>query len=276
VAGARGFCGRPGLRLRSDERPGDAVHLWIHAAEPAGHDFHAGEDGSFAAAEARLVGARGVQVSTALTRSSARGLAGLPAWLHARGAAGWRVVVPRGTAEGVAPRLAVALPWALQALTQAQQRGLPAWIAGAPRCLLGPFTAAALPEPPRSFAPACAGCPARAEGCPGVEAGYLARFGAGELSPRALRPPAPAPAGTWRFPGTCAYEHVPEDRNARGPGEHVLEDRDGGAGEHVPEDRDGGSGEHVPEDRDGGAGEHVPEDMSAGGAGEHVPEDRRG
>jgi hypothetical protein len=61
---------------------------------------------------------------------------------------------------------------------------------GAPRCAI-PAGARALPTRPACFAPGppddafsprCTGCAARAE-CPGVPAGYLARFGDGELAP---------------------------------------------------------------------------------------------
>ena len=78
----------------------------------------------------------------------------------------------------------MALPHALHAAERARRLGLPTVIVDAPRCLLGPFAAHAEVTRARAFAPACDLCAARAQ-CPGVDAGYLARFGADELTPLA-------------------------------------------------------------------------------------------
>ena len=87
--------------------------------------------------------------------------------------------------DRVIPRLALALPFALHALDAAAKLGLPAFVRGAPACLLGPFAAAALEAPARSFSEVCGACPCRPS-CAGVDAEYLARFGEGELSNRPL------------------------------------------------------------------------------------------
>lgn len=177
------LCGRAGLGLDAGAAPG---HAWVHAPSAAAHDFVAGVAGDFATIAGRRARGELRAVSTLLTRSNLRTLAGMPAWLAGLP---WRVVVAAGPAiDGVTPRLAMAVPYALQALARAGGT-----IEGAPHCLLGPFRGAGRGAP-RAYAPVCCGCPARAR-CPGVAAGYLARFGADELSPRALRDMA---AGTGR------------------------------------------------------------------------------
>lgn len=236
-------------QLRTSGRLAEAIaagltdlHVWLHAADAAAHDFHAGA-GSFAVVAEALTQARGEEigsaVSTLLTRSSARVLTAMPGWLQRHGVRAWRIATPSlvvrprvvdgkhgdagatdrairvagvGPLDGLLPRLSVALPHALQAVAHAARVGLPAWIGGAPVCLLGPFVAAALPEPARAFARVCGGCPARAA-CPGVDAGYLERFAGDELSPAQLRPPGARPAGSaWLFLGTGLLVHVETDR----------------------------------------------------------------
>ena len=126
------------------------LHLWVHAAQAAAHEFHAGVPGSFAVALARIDQARerGVEVavSSLLTRSSAPVLADLPAWLQARGVRAWRIAVPCvsgtirrtagpsqvasvGALDGLLPRLGAALPHALRALAMAARRGVSAIVA---------------------------------------------------------------------------------------------------------------------------------------------------
>lgn len=172
------------------------VHLSVHGAEARVHDWHAGRAGAFdaamrAAAAARAAGLRLV-VLTVLTRSLFRVLAPMPRLLVARGASAWCIQVPRwrgkaaARADSVVPRLSLALPFALHALDAAAALGLPAFVRGAPLCLLGPFAARAMPpaeDDARAYGAACEACAAR-EGCAGVDAEYLARFGDRELSPR--------------------------------------------------------------------------------------------
>lgn len=185
-----------GRRLRDTARAlADAgltdAHLSLHGSAPALHDHHTGVEGSLreSLAGASALRAAGVTLvaTTVLTRSNFRSLGEMPAWLASRGIAAWRVLLPvaAGSAvdafDRVLPRLALALPPTLYALEMARKQGLPAWIQGAPACLLGPFAARALRDLPRAYAPGCEGCTARAT-CAGVDARYLARFAGDELS----------------------------------------------------------------------------------------------
>lgn len=225
------FAGHAGLRLRDAELSGGTGHVWLHASSRAGHEFHAG-GGSFAAVVAAIE-ARPVAVSTLLTRSNARVLIEMPGWLRARGVLAWRIVVPRiarvmgrapggvqvagvGALDGLVPRLSVALPHALQAMRQARGVGLSAGIEGAALCLLGPFAGVSLGGE-GAYAAACDGCAARGR-CPGVDAGYLRRFGGDELSPRGLRAAEGVAPAAGLFVGTGVLEQVGEDMS-QGAGE---------------------------------------------------------
>ncbi|MCA9606956.1 MAG: hypothetical protein KC619_15220, partial [Myxococcales bacterium] len=163
----------------------------LHGARAEVHDWVAGREGDFREALDTLQRARGLRlrltVWTRLTRSNARVLGEIPSLIKARGAIDWVIVFP--STEGLAPpftrvvpRYGMAIPAALAALEAARRRGLGTRIAGAPRCVLGHFASRAIPSPTRSYARSCAGCPSKA-GCPGTDAAYLARFGAGELRP---------------------------------------------------------------------------------------------
>jgi hypothetical protein len=186
------------------------VHLSIHGAENAVHDYHTGVPESLAETLGGLAAARAseleVVVATILTRSNFRALGGLPRLLSSRGVAGWLISVPRaggrlsGSFDRIMPRLGLALPFALSALEAGEVLGLDVWIAGAPRCLLGPFARWSLPDTPRAFAADCDGCPERQE-CAGLDATYLDRFGGDEVSPgrlRAARSAEAAPRDTRR------------------------------------------------------------------------------
>jgi hypothetical protein len=103
--------------------------------------------------------------------------------------------------DRVVPRLGVALPFALHALSVAARIGLPAWIRGAPLCLLGPFAARSLASEPGAYAAPCQRCPARPH-CPGVDPLYLARFAGDELDERRAPEaggPSPEPAELARM-----------------------------------------------------------------------------
>lgn len=199
------------------------VHVSLHGAEAAVHDYHTGADGSF---EELLAGvaacrARGLAVvaTTVLTRSNFRSLARLPWLLASRGVAAWAIAVPhaRGRAarapalHRVPPRLGVALPYALHALASADKLDLPSCIRGAPLCLLGPYAARALPSPKTAFDDRCAACAARSR-CPGLDPAYLRRFGADEITALATPPPsAETGAGLERlFPGTGELGALPD------------------------------------------------------------------
>jgi molybdenum cofactor biosynthesis enzyme MoaA len=170
------------------------VHVSIHAATAAAHDYHVGVEGSFVAIKAALahLRARGVALvaTTVLTRSNMRVLAALPPFLAAEGVAAWciEVALAAGRAaeafDRVIPRLPLAMPFALHALDRARKLGVPAVIAGAPSCMLGPF-AGRRPTPPRSFAAPCERCAARSS-CAGVDPLYAARWGDAELRPLTL------------------------------------------------------------------------------------------
>lgn len=209
------------------------VHFSIHGVGSAIHDHHTGVEGSFAEAFDGLAAARQVglpvSVTTVLTRSNARSLNALGPWLVAQSVAAWCIAVPRTAGRLVAnfdrvfPRLAMAMPHALHALSTAQSKGLATFLRGAPLCVLGPFAARSLPEAPRAYDPRhCDACPARAR-CPGVDERYLGRFGGDELA-AARAPAAPARPFTAREealaatfvgegalgPGSTAVESTPE------------------------------------------------------------------
>jgi MoaA/NifB/PqqE/SkfB family radical SAM enzyme len=169
------------------------VHVSLHAATAAAHDYHVGVEGSFVAIKAALahLRARGIPVvaTTVLTRSNMRVLAELPAILAGQGVAAWciEVALAAGRAatgfDRMIPRLSLAIPFALHALDRARKLGLAAAIAGAPSCLLGPV-ATRRPTPRRTFAGPCEGCAAR-ESCAGIDPLYVARWGDAELRPLA-------------------------------------------------------------------------------------------
>ena len=170
------------------------VHLSIHGPLASVHDYHTAQPGSFAEALASIAASRAsglvVAVTTVLARSNYRSLSGLPKLLAGRGVAAWLIAVAEaaGRAEAafdrIVPRLGLAIPFALHAVSAAEAVGLPAWISGAPACLLGPFAARALAGAPREYGELCASCDARPS-CVGVDARYLARFGGDELVRRA-------------------------------------------------------------------------------------------
>lgn len=179
-------------RVESLSRAGlTDVHLSIHGAEARVHDWHAGRTGAFDAALRTMTAARAagldLVVATVLTRSTFRVLAPMPRLLSSRGARAWCIEIPRWRglaatdADRIVPRLALALPFALHALDGAEAVGLPAFVRGAPSCLLGPFASRAI-EDARSFGAPCAACSSRAS-CSGVDGEYLARFGESELAP---------------------------------------------------------------------------------------------
>ena len=250
AARARGFA-RVGIQSngRRLREPGYAaglrdagltdVHLSLHGLASA-HDHHTDVAGSFVEAAAGLQAAQRAGlttvVTTVLTRSNARSLVALAAWLAAQRVAAWSVAVPRSAGRLVAsfdrvfPRLALALPYALHALAAAQQKGVTSFVRGAPLCLLGPFAARSLPDAPRAYDPrACDACPARAR-CPGVDARYLRRFGGDELSP--ARAPADAPRASSAYEASLAAMFVGE--GAAGPGAAALESAAPGARVALP------------------------------------------
>ena len=179
------------------------IHLSLHGADAPVHDYHTGRAGSFdellGAFDAARTNHLGVAVTTVLTRSNFRVLGKIPSLLAARGALGWNISVPRNAgraalaSDRVVQRLALGLPFALHALSAAHALRLPAWVSGAPLCLLGPLASHALAGDPRSYASACETCAAKSV-CPGVDAAYLERFAADELTARDAPTPSLANA----------------------------------------------------------------------------------
>jgi len=173
------------------------LHVSVHGHTPGAHDYHTGVEGSFHALFSAVGAARGlgltVVATTVLTRSNARGLTELARVLGARGIAAWTLAVPRvrGRAaelfDRVIPRLGVAMPFALHAVSTARSLGMTVFLRGAPLCVLGPFAQHSVSDAERAYAEACSSCSAR-PGCPGVEPEYLERFVGDELSPCAPVP----------------------------------------------------------------------------------------
>lgn len=177
------------------------MSLALHGASAPVHDYHTGRPGSFEETLRRIDSVREVGqpvvVRTVLSRSTFRVLSDMPPLLRSRSVAAWVVVVPRAGDglgfERLVPRLAMALPFALHALARAERMSLPAWIEGAPLCLLGPYARRALPTEARAYGEPCDRCSVRAR-CPGVDPAYLSRFGDSELRPLSDAPaPTPPP-----------------------------------------------------------------------------------
>lgn len=170
------------------------VHLSIHGATAAAHDYHTDRPGSFERAIAAAEGLRQARVpfvvSTVVTRSSYRGLDALAVRLARMGAAAWALWWPviAGRAadafDRTIPRLGLATPSVLHAVATAMRRDLAVALAGFPACALGPFAALALPVQPLQFPPVCTTCDCRAA-CVGIAPAYLQRHGESELHPRA-------------------------------------------------------------------------------------------
>jgi hypothetical protein len=169
------------------------IHLSIHGADAAVHDYHTGTPGSLTAIRQTLAHARSLRVAavatTVLTRSNYRVLAALPPFLAGNGISAWLLMLPRVAGalvleDRISPRLTMALQGARQAVDGARRARLSVWIEGAPACLLGPLQPFSLQDQPeRAYAPVCETCPSRAR-CPGVDAAYLKRFAGDELVPR--------------------------------------------------------------------------------------------
>ncbi|MFO7564888.1 MAG: radical SAM protein [Enhygromyxa sp.] len=207
-----------GRRLAADESLFDQLvaagltdlHLSIHGASAAAHDYHTDRPGSFAAGLDLLSRAQrsglAIVATTVVTRSNFRELPKLPPVLKRHGVAGWLIELlrPFGRAADrfarVVPRFGMALPWALHGLEQARRHDLSAWIRGAPLCALGPFAASALPviDPPSGARAPCDCCPALAR-CGSVDSVYLDVFGSKELVARVARPQAEFDEGRRRL-----------------------------------------------------------------------------
>ena len=128
-----------------------------------------------------------------LTRSSYRALSALPLLCRARGISALRLHVPalaEAARATLAPRLALSIPFALHAIAVAKRLELPAFISGAPICLLGPYATSRIETKERTYVSACQACPARAA-CPGLDPAYLRAYGDAEVRATKAVPPAP-------------------------------------------------------------------------------------
>jgi hypothetical protein len=170
------------------------VHLSLHGALPAAHDYHTGRTGSHADVLLAIDAAKrvglDVVVLTLLTRSSFRDLERMPRLLATHGVDAWALAVPRVAGRNAAafdrvhPRLGLALPHALRALEHGRALGIEGFVVDAPLCLLGPLGERAWVRQRLAFGDRCAGCILR-DRCSGVDPVYLQRFGGDELAPRA-------------------------------------------------------------------------------------------
>ncbi|MBL8911311.1 MAG: radical SAM protein [Archangium sp.] len=177
------------------------VHVTLHGADAAVHDYHSNTPGSFSAVMTAMgiARARGLALvaSTVVTRSNFRVLAPLPQLLASKGVVAWQLAMANvagnaaGAMDRVVPRHALALPYVLHALEAARRLGIEGFVRDAPLCLLGPFASRNVGPPgeaSRFGAQTCTDCAARST-CPGVDATYLARFGAEELKSLTAAPP---------------------------------------------------------------------------------------
>ncbi len=178
------------------------IQLSIHGTDAAIHDHLVGREGALEQALRTLSSARAqrieVAVASVVTRSNYRHLTPVGRLLATSGVSAWGIVFAESSGRAgpsfdrLLPRLGLAMPHVLHAVDSANQSRLPTFLFGAPVCLAGPFAPRIVSTPTRAFGAVCGTCPAQAS-CPGVDAGYLSRFGGDELRPRAAviatRPP---------------------------------------------------------------------------------------
>ncbi len=162
------------------------------------HDHHTRVEGSFQQTVAGLSMARAARiplgVNAVITRSSFRNLTQLVRRVAGLGATRLRLAPARALGEAarllprVVPRLSLVRPHLLAAAREAASLGLDLELAGVPPCLLrgrrGPTLTPtqAAGDLFGALADRCRRC-AMAGRCPGVDPGYLAHHGAGELRP---------------------------------------------------------------------------------------------
>ena len=181
----------------------ERVAVTVDGATAAEHDWVRGDEGTMGEALALVAEAPApVTAVTRLTRSNFRSLDAIGALVTA--ADRWVVLVPQvpmARFDALAPRLAMATPWALRAVVR---WGSGSVLSDVPLCLVGPHTQRVLPSAERSYGSVCASCPART-GCGGLDAAYLERFGGDELRARPSAARAPSqplyPAEASRLAG---------------------------------------------------------------------------
>lgn len=169
-------------------------------ATAASHDFLARTPGSFrqTAFGATRLRAAGIALGLRLvvTRSSLAELTAMASLALGLGAVAicfsWARMDEGGAGrEWLVPRYALGRQKLIDAATVAARAGHPVTVEGVPLCLAPPHAQAVATGPAcfapvpvgDGFSPRCDDCAAR-PACPGVPAGYLARFGDGELLPR--------------------------------------------------------------------------------------------
>ncbi len=194
------------------------VAIALHGATAAVHDWHTATPGSFrrvvAAARQAVAAGLPVRVGVVVTRANAMQLGALADLAHGRGASSIRMVLCREEGAAVAdarmlvPRWSVAAEALIPAAERASQHGLDLEVAGLPPCLAGElrplladgpsvhqadrvYVAGEVAREARAYPAPCHGCALRAS-CPGVDAAYLRRWGAGELRPVGAAAPGPA------------------------------------------------------------------------------------
>lgn len=177
-----------------------AASVALLGAQARSHDALAQAPGAFRQSLAGAIALRaaGVRLAVRLvvTRSSLPELPAMAALALGLGAEAVRFSFARADGEGgpargyLLARYESARPAIESAAAALRKAGRAVTVDGAPRCAI-PDGALASPTRPACFAPGppddafsprCDGCALR-DGCPGVPAGYLARFGDGELRP---------------------------------------------------------------------------------------------
>ncbi|MEM9067012.1 MAG: hypothetical protein AAGE52_00860 [Myxococcota bacterium] len=138
-------------------------------------------------------------VLTWVTRSNMRALDHLLPVLVREKVERWSLapVPTAGEIDAVAPRLALAAPRVLHALTRAERQGIEVSLLAWPLCLLGPYATRARRTEAQSFGSACETCAARSA-CPGVSTVYRDRFEGDEFRARDAVSIDVSEGPTWR------------------------------------------------------------------------------
>ncbi len=195
-----------GFARRLRREGAGAVHVALHGASAAAHDWHTQVPGSFERAvqgiqHAVAAGLR-VWVSTVVTRSNFRHLVEIVDLAISLRAYGWRVrpamlAAPRSTAfQQLVPRYELLAPHLQRACSRLASRRRRFVLKDVPPCVAGEYAAACAPGPTeeaaglpsrperveRVFGEPCEACAARTA-CPGVPQSYARRYGWDEFEP---------------------------------------------------------------------------------------------
>ncbi len=169
------------------------VDVSLHGPDAAVHEFHTTVPGSFAQTISGLRRAREAGVNTAvttvLTRSNVHRVAALADVVTALGVEHWRVILAQSVgraAEDIRrtlPRWHTAARHLADAHRAAAAKSCRLVVGGLPPCLEPALPRWSDPGLPARFAPPCDGGCALRPTCPGLDPGYLALYGDGELQP---------------------------------------------------------------------------------------------